>query len=348
MSIVVPTLKELLSLKHTYRFQYLINPAICEKIFSKLQLDKTYPNNLKDLKVLDLYPGPGIQSAVFNNMFAPKQHLLMDSRKAFADFQEKYLVSHSNQNNLTMIRKDPYDWASFTDLIDKEKILSPEVQDRTHIHDEFLIMANVTEKKHEGLIIQWLNCLGYKNWLMRFGNVKMLLWLPTQTAVKLLAPPGTKHRNKCSLYLESFANTNIVALSQSAHLKDFDKTLIERCDPILIDKPDDIFPMYTKDSITLLEINPKDQYIDVDTWDYVTKQLMILRRTPLIDAVESLGHGAREYYLEKVTDKSLMERCPVTLTHDEFIYIIKLFKDWPFKPDIYLELHDIKIDEFRN
>ncbi|CAL9731884.1 mitochondrial transcription factor 1 [Monosporozyma unispora] len=348
MALRIPTLAEISTVKHSYRFQYLINQTICDKIFTKLQLDKTYPNNLKDLKVLDLYPGPAVQSAVFNNRFTPKQHLLMESRKSFAEFQDRYLIPYDNSNHLTMIRKDPYDWSSFTDLIDKEKKFQPEVQSRNHIHNEFLIMGNVTEKKYEGLIIQWLNCLGYKNWLMKFGNVKMLLWLPTQTAVKLLALPGTKHRNKCSLYLEAFANTNIVALSHSEHIKDFDKKLIEKSSPVLIDNSDAIFPINSKDAITLLEINPKDHAIDVDTWDYVTKQLMILRGTPLLDAVESLGHGAREYYLEKLTDKSLMERCPATFTYDEFLYIIKLFKAWPFKPDIYLELYDIKIDEFRN
>ena len=74
---------------------------------------------------------------------------------------------------------------------------------------------------------------------------------------------------------------------------------------------------------------------------------MILRRTPLVDAVESLGHGAREYYLETVKDKQLMKRCPVTFTFKEFEYITQLFINWPFKPDIYVELYDLKVDESR-
>lgn len=350
MPIRIPTLKEIGSIKYNYQFQYLVNPTVCDRIFSKLQLNTVYPNDCHNLKVLDLYPGPGLTSVIFNNKFTPKQHCLMDVRNSYVDFQDRYLIPYNNGNKLTLIRKDPYDWSSYTDLIEKERQLDPGFQNKSHLHNEFLIMANVTERKYEGLIIQWLSCLGYKNWLMKYGNVKMLLWLPTHTAIKLLALPGTKHRNKCSLYLEAFADTNLVAFSKSSTvIQDFDPTLIKRCDPIFIDDPNDIFPGNPSDeSITLLEINPKDHNIDIDTWDYVTKQLMILRRTPLVDAVESLGHGAREYYLETIKDKQLMNRCPVTFTFEEFEYITQLFINWPFKPNIYTELYDLKVDEPRN
>lgn len=350
MPIRVPTLEEINAITYSYRFQYLVNPKICEQIYSKLRLETVYANQCRDLKVLDLYPGPSITSVVFNNRFCPKQHFLMDMKNAFVQFQDRYLIPYNNENLMTMVRKDPYDWSSYTDLIEKEHQLEPGFQDRSKLHNQFLIMANVTERKQEGLVMQWVNCLGNKNWLMKFGNVKMLLWIPSQTAVKLLAPPGNRYRNKCSLYLEAFAQTNLIAVSQSETiLKEFDKPLVEKCAPILIDNKEDIFPQTSKAqaSMSLLEINPKDQNFDVDTWDYVTKQLMILRRTPLVDAVESLGHGAREYYLERIKDTAFLQRCPVTFTFEEFLYVTKIFKDWPFKPDIYLELYDLKLDDMR-
>lgn len=350
MVLKIPSLREIDALKHSSKFQYLVNPTITERIFDKLKLERDYPDISNRLKVLDLYPGPGVQSLIFNNRYKPKQHCLMDLKKTFRHFK-----GFLKNERLKHIMKDPYEWSSYTDLIEKEGVFVPEYQKRDHIHDSFLIMANVTERKKEGLIIQWLNCLAYKNWLMKFGNVKMLFWIPTQTAVKLLAPPGLGTRNKCSLTLEAFSDTTIVAASQGINWDQFDPKLLAKSNPIFIDGPDDIYPKgsnRTKEdkdnSITLLEINPNGKQVDVDIWDYVTRNLMILKKTPFIDAVESLGHGAREYYREIIEDESLLKRCPVTFTYEELMYITDLFIRWPFKPDIYSELYDIKLDEPRN
>lgn len=334
----VPGIKELATIKHFYRFKYLVNPIIYDKIFKKLRLEQKY-ENFEQVKILDLYPGPAIQSAIFNNQFKPKQHILLDSRPSFA----KFIESQYKDSSLQFIEEDPYDWSSYTKLIDDKKQFVPDTVDQDHLNNKFLIMANLSEKGHEGLLIQWLNCLGYRNWLFRFGRVRMLIWVPTNTALKLLAEPGERARTKCSVLRETFTISKLIATTNNKDLELFNKRDLLHWDPVIFQN-EDTLPA-KEISMSLLEIEPIKHELDFDTWDYVTKHLMILKSTPLIDAVESLGHGGREYFSEKIGDRSFLERKPLSLDATEFKYLTKIFENWPFKPNIYLDFVDLSQEE---
>lgn len=236
-------------------------------------------------------------------------------------------------------KRDPYDWSTYSNLIDEERIFVPEVQSSDHINDKFLTVANVTGEGSEGLIMQWLSCIGNKNWLYRFGKVKMLLWMPSTTARKLLARPGMHSRSKCSVVREAFTDTKLIAISDANELKGFDSQCIEEWDPILFSAAE-IWPTKGK-PIALVEMDPIDFDFDVDNWDYVTRHLMILKRTPLNTVMDSLGHGGQQYFNSRITDKDLLKKCPIDLTNDEFIYLTKLFMEWPFKPDILMDFVDM-------
>lgn len=334
MSVPVESLKTLSKIKRTYGFKYLINPTVQEKIFDKLNLESVYKNPT-DLKVLDMYPGPAQHSSIFYNRFKPKQHVLLESRIDF----KSYIKETFTGPEFTLYDKDPYEWSTYTNLIDKEKILVPETQTPDHIHDKFLIMAHLTNSSSEALMMQWLACIGNKNWLQRFGLVKMLIWIPTATACKLLSLPNDALRAKCSVVTEAFTNTKLIALSDQKALSLYNPKVIEQCDPFVFSNEDTHFSRFS--SISLLEIDPKPHNIDLDNWDYVTKHLMVLRRTPLDEAVMSLGHGAREHFEKSVGDKAFLKKCPVELTCDEFVYLTDIFHKWPFKPDIYMDFVDV-------
>lgn len=338
MSLPVRSLKELTKIKHYYGFKYLLSPQVYQAIFDKLRLEETY-RDTSQLKVLDLYPGPSQQSAIFHNRFQPKQHVLMESR---ADFLE-HLKSEFGNSPLEVVNKDPYEWSSYVDLIDRSKALEIEKQPLDHINNRFLALGNLTNVAHEGLLMQWYACIGNRNWIQRFGRVKMLLWVPTSSAVKLLATPGSMARSKCSVVREAFTETKLVALSDTDELKMFDQCIIQANDPIVFSN-NDVWQPRDK-GISLLEINPTAHNIDLDNWEYVTKHLLILKGTPLLDALESLGHGARDYFKDKVHDQAFLQKSPNKLTNDEFLYLTDIFAKWPFKPDIFMDFVDIYQDD---
>lgn len=182
MALKVQPLQELAKIQHYYGFRYLLNKAVHEKIFSKLKLKDTY-SDVNKLKVLDLYPGPAQHSVVLNNYLKPSQHVLMDARPDFV--KHIRALSLESNGNLQLYNRDPYDWQSYTNMIEKEKLFVPTKQPQDAIHKEFLVMANLTGMIGEGLFMQWLACIGNKNWLQRFGRVKMLVWVQESTALKL-------------------------------------------------------------------------------------------------------------------------------------------------------------------
>lgn len=338
MSLPIRNYAQLSKIKHFYGSKFLLNEKIHEKILDKLKLEKTFKNP-KEMKVLDLYSGPGQHSAIFYNRYKPNQYAVMESRP---DFQ-KILKEQYEGSPIQIFAKDPYEWTSYTDLIDSEKRFVPEKQPHESLNDKFMVIANLTNSAHEGLLMQWFNCIGNTNWLQRFGFVKMLLWVPVSSAIKLLAAPGMHMRSKCSVVREAFTDTNLVAISNGIDKTLFHKNLLESNDPLIFQN-EDTYPQ-RGNGIALLEVNPKKHITDLDNWDYVTKHLLILRKTRLKDAVESLGHGAKDYFSQKVEDPTFLNKYPVDLTNEDFNYLTNLFNLWPFKPDIYMDFIDIYQEE---
>lgn len=338
MSIPVKSLQSLSHIKHYYGFRYLLNPLLHEQIFDKLKLEQTY-KNFQEVKVLDLYPGPAQQAAIFYNRYKPKQYALLENRPDFS----KHLKEEFYASPLEVFESNPYEWSSYTDLIDKTRQFVPEKQPLTHINDKFMVTANLTNHAHEGLLMQWFACIGNRNWLQRFGRVKMLLWVPTSAAAKLLATPGSHLRSKCSVVREAFTDTKLIALTDTKERELFGKSEFERYNPILFANSD-AWQIRDK-GIALLEINPNHHNIDLDNWDYVTKHLLILRKTPLTESLNCLGHGGKDYFNQKIQDKGFLNKTPGDLTNYEFLYLTDLFDKWPFKPDIYMDFVDVYQEE---
>ncbi|SCU93847.1 LADA_0G05160g1_1 [Lachancea dasiensis] len=341
MSMLVKRLPELSKIPHYYGYRYMLNPAVHNKIFDKLQLHKTYLNPGR-LKVLDLYPGPAQHSVIFNNRLKPAQHVLMDARPDFVKHIGALISDEEvNSSTIELYEGDPYDWDSYTSMIDEHKVLTPSIKGLEAIHDEFLVMANLSGMIGEGLFMQWLACIGNRNWIQRFGRVKLLVWVQESTAVKLLAKPGDQLRSKCSVVTDAFTNTKLIATMEGRSPRDskFNSDLLAKHEPIFFSAKDVWMP--SGKPISLIEVNPNNHHVDLDNFDYVTKHLLILKSTPLSSALDSLGHGGKEYFRSVIRDEKLLQKCPKDLTVEEFMYCTKLFDLWPFKPDIYMDFIDV-------
>ncbi|CCD27284.1 RNA polymerase specificity factor NDAI_0K00930 [Naumovozyma dairenensis CBS 421] len=354
MRVPLPPLEQIQQITQRYGARYLINPNVYDKIYDKLNLEATYKDPSK-LQILDLYSGPGIQSATFYNRYSPSQCVLMESRPQFLRFIQNNYTSDSSSSPLILYPQDPYNWKSFINLIEKDKVLIPKKEPFEQVHDSFLITGNLTNHNNESLIMQWFACIGNQNWLQRFGRVKMLLWIPVSTAIKLLAPLGSKNRSKMSVIGDTLTDINLIAISNEKDLKKFDAVLLKNNHPLVFDGSDNKMMLQTvnhsnsndssNNSIVLLEITPKFIELDFENWDYVTKHLMVLKRTKLTDAFDSLGHGSKDYFTSKIEDKDFLKKTPADLDWKEFIHLTELFANWPFKPDIYMDFIDILQEE---
>lgn len=297
----------------------------------KLKLENHFK---QDTKVLDVYPSNGLFSGALYNRILPEQHILMENRKEFNNWLNDYISTLSEPHTFDLHKLDPYNWKSFLNITDDTKILQPGVESRDHIHSKFLLTGYCC---NEGLLMQWLSCLGNQNWIQRFGNVKMLLWVPNSSAIKIMASPSTTNRNKCSVTREAFSNTKVIALPNTKDLKKYDHKLLDVDQPLLI-KPDDF--SNSKVPLALLEIDPLDHHVnDVFAWDFVVKQMMASKVKPMEESINFLGPAASDFFQQHLSE-DIWAKTPRDLTAEEFNEIAKLFELWPFRPRSLVDVID--------
>ncbi|AGO10943.1 AaceriAFR564Wp [[Ashbya] aceris (nom. inval.)] len=308
------------AVKFSYGRTIISNPKIFEQAYSRINLQKSY--DMSKVQVLELYPGTGMSSYIFHELYKPQLQVLMESKSAYTKVIDQYLEP---LGNFKLHKHDPYMWESFISLIDEQKILQPEVQSRDHVHDSFLVMGNLTDRRGEQLYMQYLQCMANKNWMQRFGLVRMLFWVPQTTAIKLLSPRDFKARSRCSVITDAITDTRLIATT-SSNLSAFGPGVLEAHDPLLL--PED------KTNYALLEVLPLNHNMELDYWDYCLQRLMVCKSTPLSDNLEVLGHGASEF-LKPRLDAELLKKKPLQLTHQEFTEIASAYALWPFKPSLY-------------
>ncbi|CAE6457579.1 unnamed protein product [Rhizoctonia solani] len=92
--------------------------------------------------------------------------------------------------------------------------------------------------------------------------------------------------------------------------------------------------------------------VTLNKWDYVLRQLFILKSTPLEKAIQNLGPGA-SILLSKLTGPDIPEsrkvdiKAPINaLSLQDFARIVEEFHKWPFAPDV-LFIAD-QVEEDRN
>ncbi|ODQ82840.1 hypothetical protein BABINDRAFT_159337 [Babjeviella inositovora NRRL Y-12698] len=314
------------------------NPYTVAKILQKVALRDTYGS---DLAILDIFPNNGLFSGLVNEHLKPHQHVVMGSEADFhGDFYAK--INAAMHTNLQKAVKDPRHWESYSEMI-AEGYLTPRKAARTNLHPAFLISANITNPKYaEKTLMRWLGCIGNRNWLQKYGRARMLVWTNAATASKLLAPAGSPKRGRLAIFGEQFTDTTLVATTAPKSSETWSAADLARYDPILLEPETDYKVHSMTQEISLLDIKPCNHALDLDSFEYVVKQLMMLRNVRLETALMVLGAGSKEYFSEQLS--GVLQRKPRELTADEWVLVSKTFSMWPFKPEFLFD-HPVENEE---
>lgn len=301
------------SLKLTYGRKHIVNFDLSSRILKESGLKSEYGS---DLTIIDAYPGPGVFSSALNNYLNPKKHILIEPvpkfRKLYEKFENKSVATDS---------RDPFRWQTFLDIF-KNKSL---IEDPTKLNtNNLLYTCNLTNLQGEQLVNQYLNCVMNQNWIQKYGRIKMLLLLEKSTVLKLLAEKNEKARNRTSVQCQTFTDSKIL----------YDN----------FDSQKDIWKYKVKsvpenNKLVLLQMNPVEPPVPMellDSYEYVIKNLFILKTKPLSECISVLGPGANIDLASQLSPE-ILEKSPSELELNDFIHIADLFDKWPFKPDI---LHD--------
>lgn len=330
-----------------YGFRHLAKVDSCQAILDKLNLKLKYSPNVD---IVDVFSGYGLFSTMLNMELKPRNHVIIENNKVNVGlWMERISHLEKTSNNSENFRLYPYDgykWETYEKLI-KDGIIAPKFQPRDKINDELLIVGNLTPSKFgEALFAQWIMCCIYKNWLQKYGRVRMLCFVPDVTAMKFISGAKFRKRNKSAVKRELFTDSLLVAISTPADFfdadgKGYDPRLILKDDPIPLGSAD-ILP--NSGQLALIELEPRDVSSEkFDEYDYVIRSLYFGASNKLRSAINNVGHGAVDdltpHFTEEMLDKNAKE-----LTLEDWMRIFEVYEKWPFKPS-YIETLDIVGEE---
>jgi len=328
--------------KYQYGYRHIVRPQPCQDIIDKLDLKKKYPNSHNNLDIIDVFSGYGLFSSMINYELKPRKHIIIEDSKENVNIWEeriKYLKEKTgNTENFELYPHNGYNWTTFESLIKKDKIIEPLIKPRDKIHDELLIIGNLTPQKFgESLLAQWIMCSVYHNWLQRYGRIKMVCFVPDTTAQKFLSGPRFPKRNKSAIKRELFTDSKLIGLVESSgdHTIpdgiDFDPNLIIRDQPCLIPSRS-ILPAGAL--LAVVEIDPKNlPEMDFDMMEYILQILMYKSTGKLSEALAQLAPGA-DIDLAPKLSKEILNKCPRDLLAEEILEVFNVFDKWAFKPTL--------------
>lgn len=190
----------------------------------------------KDVTIIDGYPGTGIWSSALHNEIKPANHILLEPLVQTQKFLSKYV--DPSKNTLKLFPEDPFRWGTYENIIE-QGLFKPISHPKTEINPHILFTCNLSSAQGEQLCVQYLNCILNRNWLQRYGRVRMLLWVRYSTITKLMARAGTKPRARVGVQTEACSDTKVIIGNKLAV-----QTLDEQAEkPLMyIESPDDLHP----------------------------------------------------------------------------------------------------------
>lgn len=303
-----------------------VNPELSQRIVKELGYDKMYNN---ETTVLDMYPGCSVFSAALNNAIKPKKYILMEYIRAYSRLMNKLESPH-----VYIERNDGYKWSVFKTL-DKSGVLQVPTTDASVINPYLLYTGNLLHPQGEQLVAQYLNCILNQSWILRYGRVRLLLWMRPKTAEKILAPVKATTRSRISLLRDTIADFRLVAYVPE------DEGGLQHIKPMIdasefVPKQD--FAARLK-GFALVELTPNATRVqNVDDFEYVIKTLMIKRRHPVKECLDYLGPGAAHDLGSSFPE--LLDTTPSELTVEQAMKITNAFSLWPFKPRLLLDFYE--------
>ncbi|EMR08317.1 hypothetical protein PNEG_03158 [Pneumocystis murina B123] len=268
-------------------------------------------------------PGPGMMTQALLKTIKPKLYILMEPDKTFHPFLKE--ICKKAPSNVILTELNGFLWSSYSQL-ETQGLLKPAYQPMDHIHTSLLFVAHLPHGVlGEQLLAQFLIACFDRLWIHQYGRVRMLLWVTTSLARRLMATPGRPGRCKLGIVRESVAECKTIVGNKDIPgicpgLETLPRDFIREKDLILIEM------------IPLPKIPIK---APLDSFDYVVRHLFVLRKTPLIKAISTLGPGAE--VLTKELPSYLLEKKVDEITREEFDEIGQVFDRWPFRPKILFD-----------
>lgn len=337
-----PHLAEMFLNKIPYYYSraHMADPEACQKILDKLDLKSKYDGSKLD--IVDVNPGYGLFSTMLNYELKPRNHILIENKErcvtSLSSIINKLVEETGHNSNFTLYKKDSFIWETYNDLIDKDKLIQPQIKSFDTPHDELLILANWTGNKEESVLAQWIKCCGHRNWLMKYGKVRMVIFAPSVSAMKFLGEPGFKKRRRTGLKRALYTDSRLIGVvnSEKAPGLGYDARVLVRDQPVLLEPSS----AHRDEDYSVIEISPgKYTASQIENIEHFLLAIYLTNKK-LVDILPTLAPGAM--YMAKDLPEEMLQKSSYEFTCEDIIKLSKAYENWPFKPSV-ADLYDFDI-----
>ncbi|KAJ4483467.1 S-adenosyl-L-methionine-dependent methyltransferase [Lentinula aciculospora] len=312
---------------------------------AKTVAERFVPEGDTDKVIIEAFPGPG--QLTRSLLALPKERI---KRLIVLEQEPKYLdylrPLAALDPRLTIIPFTALEWDTF-DQVEEQGLLDDieTFQWDQGVHPKLQFISHLPITIYgEQLIAQILRLIPNRNWLFKFGRVKMNLLLSEYVWQRLTASPENVMRCKLSVMATATADFQTT-------LYDELQPYAEHFHPALAKKPSETLKISNRRigvPFRAVEITPLEEQVinpdKLDTWDYCIRRLYVRKATPLKQCIEDLGPGAQSL-IPKLNATIDPETTIREITVSQWASLIKEFDAWPFAPTD-LGINDAKLDNY--
>lgn len=289
-------------------------------------------------------------SLMLNERLKPKHHLVYPDGKSAFKFWER-MVGTGELVNLhvtdppiantikanTLTKPLQKQWLEPRFLTLEELHTDTYGPGMTPVNDSLLFIADFSSTANAGSLRTALYYNEVTTCIFRYSGVKFLAWSKPTEVLKYLTDVGTMHRRTNSLMANLYCDVRLVACSETI-VNDKARRMIDG-----IREKHHVVSLkeqFAKDEYCLIEFQSNHNKYKIEHPDELHLCIHKLFSAPgamVKDILHTLGPGSTEYLCTKIPEDVLNKKVS-NVTNQEFVNISEAFWEWPFKPDINLDL----------
>ncbi|KAJ3777845.1 S-adenosyl-L-methionine-dependent methyltransferase [Lentinula raphanica] len=311
------------------------------------------PKGDRDKVIIEAFPGPG--QLTRSLLALPKERIkkiiVLEQEPKYLDYLRPLAAIDPR---VTIVPFTALEWDTF-DIVEGQGLLNDveTIPWDQGVHSKLQFISHLPLTVYgEQLISQILRLIPNRNWLFKFGRVKMNFLLSDYIWQASEGSPPENNLMRCKLSVMATATAEF-----ETKMYDALQPYSEHFHPTLLKKPVDTakfsnrrigVPFHAAE-ITPLEkqvINPEK----LDTWDYCIRRLYVRKATPLQQCIEDLGPGAQSLLPKLSATIDPMTRVR-DITVAQWASLIEEFDAWPFAPTVCFPilrsgLPELETDQF--
>lgn len=294
------------------------------------------PEGSKDKVIIEAWAGPGMLTRAL--LALPRERIRKIIVLEEVDVYNAWLKPLQElDDRIHVIEKDAFLWKSYTEIEQSGLMEDVDIIDwDAGVHPQLQYIAQIPNNVHgEQLIAQFSRAIPDRTWLYRYGRVPMDM-ITTLSMYERLTAGHDGDKARCKVGVMSQASADVTA---PVPAEVFSPSTDHFFWPTAR-KPVRTVPEVPQQAVHVV---PKEHGViapgELEAWDFVLRNLFIIKATPLKKSINGLGPGATSL-LKKLADPSLPaeERVdpqtpPVRMSVNQWKKVVDAFVDWPFRPE---------------